>query len=167
GSYLFKWVTPVSRPCASSYRLVPCNMVFNSFRITENLKWTGQGLEALHFFNPRPQPSYMELPSMASTRSASFISWIRSIGIWKPPLGPLVDSRILFLANWCSTFAVKAMGEPTSWEISLRLTLRLRKDCKAMKVVALIPYSQAFENIFSPLLPQVKVLQLSFRTNLS
>jgi hypothetical protein len=43
--------------------------------------------------------------------------------------------------------AVNATGELISSAIALRLTRSSFKDCKATYIVALIPYSHAFENI--------------------
>src|SRR5690606_27529493 len=54
---------------------------------------------------------------------------------------------IPFLLSSCRILAMKYTGEPMPWAISRTPTRRPSFDSRAMKITALIAYSQVLENI--------------------
>ena len=64
-----------------------------------------------------------------------------------PPPTPFEDSMIPFLVRICIILAVNGSGESISFATSFIPTLIPFDDLVAINIEALIPYSQAFENI--------------------
>ena len=93
---------------------------------------------------------------MAVTIWLSFIFEALDLSIANPPVGPFEESMILLLTSFCKILAVNEMGESILLEMSLRLTFTFVSDSVAINNVALIPYSQAFENILIDLYVQPK-----------
>src|SRR5690606_21117535 len=89
---------------------------------------------------------------MALTICESLMSLSSFLLISKPPYAPFTELITLCLTKACKILAVNACGELISLAISFGLTRLPLYEFIAMKIVALIPYSQAFENILFTLL---------------
>src|SRR5690606_23869636 len=92
-------------------------------------------------------PLYTLSSSMAFTTMLNFTRRAFAGGRSKPPLGPLVLSRMPARASCCSTLAVNAFGEPVRSAISTRLIRRPLRLSMAMRMVARMAYWQALENM--------------------